>query len=267
MSSSTDSAAVRADQGEPNGLSGASHAGGARLEVAISGASYGAHRVLRAMTVSVPAGTGLAVMGKNGVGKTTLLRSVLGVFGVRVDGEVRIDDQPVAGLAPDAIVRKYRVAFVPADRRMLPVTVLENLKLGALDRETWRERADSMLDLFPFLKPRLRQTATTLSGGEQQALAIARAGMLDPRLLLLDEPAEGLSPIATERMLTGLVELRGTSGCTVVVAERSQAVIRALCTHAIGLDKGSPVFQGAVEDLFGDEALLQRLLLPLGREV
>jgi branched-chain amino acid transport system ATP-binding protein len=201
-------------------------------------------------------------MGRNGVGKTTLLRALVNGFGVRVVGEVSIDGSRTESMSCDRVIRDHRVAFVPDDRRIFPLTVMENLRVAALSAKDWAEQADRVLGYFPFLKDHTSQLATTLSGGEQQALAIARAAMGSPRYLLLDEPCEGLAPIAMQNLVDGVIDLRRELGCTVVLVERNMRIIEALCSEAYGMSAGSVIWKGAVHELLDDSSLLDHLLHP-----
>jgi branched-chain amino acid transport system ATP-binding protein len=121
-----------------------------------------------------------------------------------------------------------------------------------------------VLGLFPFLEAHSAQLATTLSGGEQQALAIARAAMRPPRYLLLDEPGEGLAPVAVQRLIDGVRQLRDETDCTLILIERNMEMIAALCDTAIGMSAGRIIWNGAVRELREDPALLEQVLLPAG---
>lgn len=223
---------------------------------------YGRHRALQDLSLAVPGGSTLAILGRNGAGKTTLLRSIINGFGVRVHGDVHIDGVRMGKLSTDQIVHRNGIAYVPDDRRIFPLTVLENLRVASLGSRDWETDAERVLGLFPFLKDHVDQVATTMSGGEQQALAIARAAMRTPRYLLLDEPGEGLAPIAVQRLVEGVRQLCDESNCTLIVVERNMEMIGTLCEQAIGVSAGRIIWSGAVTELAGDPALLERVLLP-----
>jgi branched-chain amino acid transport system ATP-binding protein len=227
---------------------------------------YGRHRALEEVSVDVPFGSALAILGRNGAGKTTLLRSVVNGFGVHVKGDVLIDGARIAGLTPDQVVKRHSIGFVPDDRRIFPLTVLENLRVASLGSRGWKADVKRVLGLFPFLQDHTSQLATTLSGGEQQALAIARAAMRQPRYLLLDEPGEGLAPVAVQRLTDGIKRLLAEGDCTVVMVERNMEMISALCDAAIGMSAGRIIWSGAVSDLRDDPLLLEQVLLPAATE-
>ena len=175
-------------------------------------AYYGSVTALSGVTCHVRAGEIVSLIGSNGAGKTTLLNAVCGL--VRREGEVNFDGRPITGLAPEAIVARG-ISQVPEGRQLFaPMTVAENLELGAYLRQRRQNRAEirrdleRVFDLFPRLKDRLDQEAGTMSGGEQQMLAIGRALMARPRLLLMDEPSLGLAPKVVEDILATLERLR-----------------------------------------------------------
>jgi branched-chain amino acid transport system ATP-binding protein len=225
-------------------------------------AYYGRHRALAGVSAEVPAGSTLAILGRNGAGKTTLMRSLIGGFGVRVTGDVLIDGARVTGLSADEIVRRHAIGFVPDDRRIFPISVADNLKVAALGSRDWKSDTERVLALFPFLQEHLSQLATTLSGGEQQALAIARAAMRRPRYLLLDEPGEGLAPIAVQALTDGLRRLQAEADFTLILVERNMEMISALCDTAVGMSAGRIIWRGAVADLRAAPQLLEQILLP-----
>jgi branched-chain amino acid transport system ATP-binding protein len=225
-------------------------------------AYYGRHRALADISAAVPARSTLAILGRNGAGKTTLLRSLIGGFGVRVTGDVLIDGAVVTGLSADEVVRRHNIGFVPDDRRIFPLSVADNLRVAALGSRSWKSDAERVLALFPFLEQHLSQLATTMSGGEQQALAIARAAMRRPRYLLLDEPGEGLAPIAVQRLIDGLRRLQAEADFTLVLVERNMEMISALCDTAVGMSAGRIIWRGAVAELRAAPQLLEQILLP-----
>jgi branched-chain amino acid transport system ATP-binding protein len=197
--------------------------GGPLLELRGVSVAYGAIEVLRDVSMEIRAGEVVTVLGANGTGKSTLLRTVSGLLRAH-DGEVRFEGRRVDGLPPKAIVR-LGIAHCPEGRKVFPdMTVLENLRLGAyaLDRRA-RQRAEDVehvYGLFPRLREREDQRAGTLSGGEQQMLAVGRALMARPRLLLLDEPSLGLAPLIV-RDLFGIIRDINARGTAILLVEQN----------------------------------------------
>ena len=234
------------------------------LRVAGLSAAYGPVRVLHDVDFSIAMGESLAVLGANGAGKTTLLRAISGLM-VRRDGSILFDGQEIAGRRADEIVR-LGISQVPEGRRLFfPLTVLENLEAGALKLRSAGRRhevKDAMtvaFDLFPQLSERRAQIAGTLSGGEQQMLAIARALMARPRLLLLDEPSVGLAPKVIESLFGVLHALKGT-GLTIVLAEQHVPLALDLADHAVVLSLGRVALSGPPTEL-RDSADIRRAYL------
>ena len=215
------------------------------------------------VALSVAPGEIVAALGPNGAGKSTLLRAIAGAQKPQ-RGTIAFDGRPLDGLTPEAVVRR-RVALVPEGRHVFPnLTVEENLTIGGIarsDRAEMQADAERWLDRFPILGDRSSQLAGTLSGGEQQQLAIARALMSRPRMLLLDEPSLGLAPIFVDRIFELIVELR-SDGVTVLLVE--QNVHRALdvADRAYVLSVGSVVASGPTDTLVEGE--LERSYLGIG---
>lgn len=224
-------------------------------------AFYGNFQVLEGIDLDVAPGQGMAIVGRNGVGKTSLLRSICNVFGVRHSGRITVDGVDTTGCQPDEIAR-MGVAFVPSDRRIFPLSVRENLQLAAGGRRGWEELAEQALSHFPFLTGRMSQRGDTLSGGEQQALAVVRAVLMRPRYMLLDEPSEGLAPIVTASLIEGIRGIQHELSVGLLVAERNLAVISGLCSEVRGLVKGTIVHKGPAAEFVSDRALQLRLLTP-----
>jgi branched-chain amino acid transport system ATP-binding protein len=203
-------------------------------------AGYGGVRVLRGVALELRAGEVHCLVGRNGAGKTTLLKAVMGL--VRPDtGRVLLDGRDLARL-PAWRVPRQGVAYVPQGRRLFAeLSVAENLEIGLMARPEVRGRGAAirarMLDLFPVLGSRLGQRAGTLSGGEQQMLAMARALCLEPRVLLLDEPTEGLQPSMVARIREVVAGLRATGVATLLVEQRVEAV-HALADRVSFLENG-----------------------------
>ncbi len=187
-------------------------------------AAYGAVTVLRGLSFQAAAGEVTCVMGRNGVGKSTLLKCIMGLVPAQA-GVVTLDGLAVQGL-PVHEVPRLGIAYVPQGRRLFgPLTVAENIEIGLMTRRRGAAVRDRVLDLFPRLRERLGQVSETLSGGEQQMLAIARALCLEPKVLLLDEPTEGLQPSMIALIRDVVVGLRATGVATVLVEQRVTAVL------------------------------------------
>jgi branched-chain amino acid transport system ATP-binding protein len=195
------------------------------LEVQGLTAGYGPVTVLRGVDFRAEPGRITCLMGRNGVGKSTFLKALMGLVSASA-GTVTLDGQPLHGL-PAHEVPKRGLAYVPQGRRLFgPLTVAENLAVGGLVRRNDPARLEQVLTLFPRLRDRLGQVSGTLSGGEQQMLAIARALCLDPRVLLLDEPTEGLQPSIIALIQEAVVTLKGQGVAVVLVEQRVDAVLK-----------------------------------------
>lgn len=224
-------------------------------------AGYGGAKVLQGLTFEVSEGQVCAILGPNGAGKTTLLRALCGM--VKVRGSVRIDGIEVTGRAPEAVARAG-VAHVPEGRgTFLPLTVEENLRLGAYrHRDRVRVEADlrRVFDYFPVLAERLREPAGGLSGGQQQMLAIGRALLLRPRLLLLDEPSLGLSPLVTQELFQIVHTINAEERTTVIVVEQNAHLALETAHHAHVLESGRIVLSGTAAEIRADEQVARSYL-------
>jgi len=213
----------------------------------------GQSHVLQGVTFDVPEGGVTALLGRNGVGKTTTLRAILGLVGRR--GSIRFDEEELTSLPTHRVVQR-RIGYVPEDRDVFAgLTVAENLRLAERDGAP---RYDLVYDLFPDLEARAAQRAGTLSGGQQQMLAIGRALLNDNRILLVDEPTKGLAPaLVTEvaHVLERLSELT-----TVLLVEQNLGVVRRIARDAIVLDQGRVVHTSGAQELLEQPALVKRLL-------
>jgi branched-chain amino acid transport system ATP-binding protein len=219
-------------------------------------AGYGATVVLDGVSLTMPAGGTLAVLGRNGVGKTTLLATLMG-FTNRHRGTIRFGDRAIETMASH---RRNRAGFgyVPQEREIFPsLTVEENL-LIAMRQGGWT--LDAVYDLFPALKERRHNSGNRLSGGEQQMLAVGRALVGAPKLLLLDEPTEGLAPIVVDALSDTLARIRDESGLSIVLVEQRVDLALSFARDAIVLDRGRIVWRGTSADLQADEATKHRLL-------
>ena len=215
-------------------------------------ASIGGSHVLQGIDLHVPAGGVTALLGRNGVGKTTTLRSLIGL--VPPAGTVRILGRDVASWPTHRII-SLGVGYVPEDREVFSrLTVRDNLRLAETGPDM---NYDRVYDLFPELKQRSRQLAGTLSGGQQQMLAIGRVLLADRRVLFIDEPTKGLSPKFVSEVVDVLERVRETA--TVLMVEQNVHVVRRLGQQVIVLDHGQVVHTGQAEEL-ADENLVRRLL-------
>ena len=212
------------------------------LEVTDLCSGYGALQVLFGVSLRVDEGEVVALMGSNGAGKTTTLRTITGLLRT-MSGTISIDDVPVRGLPPERLVDKG-IVMVPEGRGMLrDLSVSENLALGAYtvnDKAVVKASLEKAFETFPILYERREQKAGTLSGGQQQMLALARALMASPRLMLVDEASLGLSPIMTERAFTLIAEVNRTSGVAVLIVEQNVLALD-LADRAYILEKGQVV--------------------------
>jgi branched-chain amino acid transport system ATP-binding protein len=231
------------------------------LEVDALQAGYGPVRVLHGVTFAVEEGQAVALLGANGAGKTTTLRAVSGL--VAATGAVTFAGRRLLGRRPERIAREG-VAHVPEGRGNFPgLTVAENLRLGAwVRRDAEAVRADlaRVLRAFPRLAERREQLAGTLSGGEQQMLAIGRALMLRPRLLLLDEPSLGLAPRVTREVFAALAVLVREDGTTLVVVEQNANLVLEFADRAYVLEAGRVALEGDAGAIAADPALRRAYL-------
>jgi branched-chain amino acid transport system ATP-binding protein len=219
-------------------------------------AGYGASRVLHAVTLEVRAGEVVGLLGRNGAGKTTTLRAVMGLTPPRA-GRITLGEVELNRLPAWAIPR-HGVAYVPQGRRLFPqLSVEENLRLGLLVRGGGAETLEPVLALFPAVRERLRQRAGTLSGGEQQMVAMARALCARPAMLLLDEPAEGLMPALVDRLVETVAALRGRGVGILLVEQKVDVVLRA-ADRVVFLDSGRVAGEAPVGAV-GPELLLRHV--------
>ena len=220
------------------------------LEVRDATVHYHKVAALRGVSMDVPDGSVVTIIGANGAGKSTLLRAISGLETLS-EGEIRFDGRRIDGTLPEQVVA-LGIAQVPEGRRVFPdLTVQENLDTGAYlrrDREQMARDLDDVFDHFPRLKERRRQWAKTLSGGEQQMLAIGRALMSSPRLLLLDEPTIGLSPVLVQEMARIIKEIH-VRGVPVVLVEQNAELALRLADYAYVLETGSVALHGPASEL------------------
>ena len=222
-------------------------------------ASYGAAQVLFDISLDVGAGEVVTLLGRNGMGKTTTVRSIMGLLRPR-GGEVRFDGAVVTGVAPYRIAQTG-IGLVPEGRQIFPtLTVEENLIATASNRTGSRRwTLDAVYDLFPRLKERRSNLGTQLSGGEQQMLAIGRALMTNPKLLILDEATEGLAPLIRAEIWTCLKRLKGERQ-SILVIDKNVGVLATFADRHVIIEKGRSVWTGTSEELMTDTSLKDRYL-------
>jgi branched-chain amino acid transport system ATP-binding protein len=224
-------------------------------------AGYGQTKVLHGLDFQVKQGRTTTLLGANGAGKTTTLRAICGL--IRPQGEVTLGGERIDRLSAEDIVRR-RVGHVPDGRgTFMELTVEENLRLGAYTRRDKQGVArdfEHVFSYFPRLKERLRQQAGTLSGGEQQMLAIARALLVKPRLLLLDEPSFGLAPLIVQDIFRILERIRADEGLSILLVEQNSSVALDFADHAYLLETGRIVVSGPAAELRKDEAVRRAYL-------
>ena len=225
------------------------------LKVTDLDASYGALQVLRGINFDVHPGEVVVILGANGAGKTTTLRAVCSM--VRTSGSVQIDGVEMAGKDTAEIVRRG-IAHVPQGRGTFPeLSVTDNMLLGAYVRKDGEVRADldHWMDVFPRLRERKDQIAGSLSGGEQQMLAVARAMMSRPRLLLLDEPSLGLAPLIIEDLFRRLGDLNRDMHTTMLLVEQNAELALEIANRGYVLEAGQIVLTGSASDLHSNDAV------------
>jgi branched-chain amino acid transport system ATP-binding protein len=226
------------------------------LEVSELRAGYGPTVVLDGISLSVPAGGTLAVLGRNGVGKTTLLATLMGLT-TRHAGSIQLGDKRIEG-EPTHVRNELGLGYVPQEREIFPsLTVEENM---AVSMRPGGWTIDAVFELFPGLKARRDNTGNRLSGGEQQMLAIGRALVGAPKVLLLDEPLEGLAPVVIEALVDALERVQKESKLTMLLVEQKAELALSLTKDAVILDRGQIVYRGASSALKADEATQARLL-------
>jgi branched-chain amino acid transport system ATP-binding protein len=229
------------------------------LEVRNLNAWYGRSHVLQGVGFSVGQGEAVCMIGRNGAGKTTTLRSIMGLV-ARREGEIRFNGEDILA---EPTHRRFALglAYVPEERRIVPgLTVQDNLRLGLVasaNRSREAEVIDRIAETFPRLKERLGQAADTLSGGEQQMLAIARAMAADPKLIMLDEPSEGIMPVLVDEMFELFARMKG-QGVTLLLVEQNVERALQLADRAYVMDQGEIVHSGDAKVLLADKDIQER---------
>jgi branched-chain amino acid transport system ATP-binding protein len=233
----------------------------ALLEVANLEAFYGQTQVLRGLSFNLEEGSVTAILGANGAGKTTTLRAICGM--VRTRGDIRFAGERVASRATESIVR-YGIAHVPEGRgTFVRLSAEQNLRLGAYTRKDAAgvaEDLERVYQYFPRLKERRHQQAGTLSGGEQQMLAVARGLMMRPRLMLLDEPSFGLAPLLTEELFRILGTIRRERRVSMLVVEQNASLALGIADEAYLLETGRIVMSGKAKEIGRDETVRKAYL-------
>ena len=224
------------------------------LDVSNLAVDYGKHVALHGVSLAMKEGETVVILGANGAGKSSLLKAVAGLVPVRDGGAIDFAGARIAGLLPHRIL-EHGIALVPEGRGLFPdLTVAEKLQLGAYARRARRDEAENMamvLDLFPRLAERRRQIVATMSGGEQQMVAIGRALMSAPKLLMLDEPSLGLAPALVGELFQSLAKT-GRSGMSLLIVEQNVRISLSIADRGYLLEAGRIVGEGAADKLAGD---------------
>ena len=230
------------------------------IEDVVAGYGYGPD-ILNGVTLRVEAGRSHCIIGPNGAGKSTLLKAIAGLLPIR-KGRIRLKGEAIDGIRPDQILARG-ICFVTQERALFPkMTVRENLRMGGYvlrDQALLERRIGALLEQFPVLRERARQQAGTLSGGEQQMLALARAQILDPAVIMLDEPSLGLAPQVVDQIYQVIRGL-GERGTTVLLVEQNAVVGLGNSDWGAVLDLGRTLFEGPAADILTD-ARIQELYL------
>ena len=214
---------------------------------------YGEAIVLREVSLALPEGQSLALLGRNGMGKTTLINSIVGVTRF-IGGQIRLDGRDITGLRPDQRAHAG-IGWVPQERNVFrPLSVEENLTAVARPGRWTLER---IYEFFPRLAERRRNLGSQLSGGEQQMLAIGRALILNPRIILLDEPLEGLAPLLVEELLAALRRIIRDEGMSAILVEQKAQKVLAVTDRAAIIERGTVVHESTSAELAADRALLE----------
>lgn len=217
----------------------------------------GQYHILQGVNVRVPKGSIVALLGRNGAGKTTTLKSILGLTPPR-EGKVIYNDQEVNGMRSFDIA-SMGIGFVPEHRAIFrDLSVEENLKIAERKKGDYLRKKDFIFDLFPDLKRLIALPGTSLSGGQQQMLAIARALVPDNQLLLIDEPSEGLAPVLIESMIAAIRELAKET--TIILVEQNFLVASHLAEYYVIIEEGRSAQDGKMKDLAADKAAIHRFL-------
>jgi len=228
------------------------------LELDRINAGYGKAQVLRDFSLSVAPGEILCLLGRNGAGKTTTMQTIMGLLPL-MSGSIRLDGEDISG-RPAHEIPRAGIAYIPQGRRLFTgLTVAQNLEIGLRTRKHGKDTLDEVLELFPRLRERMNQRAETLSGGEQQMLATARALCLKPKALLLDEPTEGLQPSMIEAIRQVIVKMRSAGVAILLVEQRVDAVLEVADRVAF-IENGRNGATMDAEDLRADHSIVDRYI-------
>jgi branched-chain amino acid transport system ATP-binding protein len=220
--------------------------------------SYGECKVLHDTSLEVNEGRLIGLIGRNGVGKTTTLKSIMGLVPHR-SGSVHFYEVNLSGLPPYQIPR-MGIAYMPQGRHLFPkLTVMENLRIPVVKGELDKKVLEEIFIYFPRLKERLNQKAGTLSGGEQQMLALGRALITKPKMMLMDEPMEGLMPLLV-KLIADTVKVINKKGTTILLVEQNLKTIKNICQGIYIMEKGSIVYEGTPSELEGTMDIQERYL-------
>lgn len=232
-----------------------------KLEVENITAGYGNITVLRDVSFNVHDGGVVGVLGRNGMGKSTLIKCLAGLI-IPTEGTIKVNGEDISKLFPH-VRANLGVTTVVQGRGIFPnLTVMENLEMGRIaGRRGKRNRLEEVLGYFPRLRERLTQLAGTLSGGEQQMLAIGRGLMTDPKLILLDEPSDGIMPTLVEQIAATLAEINRREGTTIVIVEQNLPMVFSLAEYCIVIEKGKLVAEGTCEKIQKSEILQEYLAI------
>lgn len=228
------------------------------LELNAINAGYGNAQILRDVSLTVNPGEIVCLLGRNGAGKTTTMQAIMGLLPL-MSGDIRLEGQVISSLPPHKVPRAG-IGYIPQGRRLFTeLTVGQNLEIGLMTRKSGPDMLENVLQLFPRLRERLHQRAQTLSGGEQQMLATARALCLDPKVLLLDEPTEGLQPSMIEAIRQVIVEMRSRGVAVLLVEQRVDAVL-SVADRVAFIENGHMLETVSADALRADHGLLERHL-------
>lgn len=217
----------------------------------------GHYHILEHVQFEVPKGSILALLGRNGAGKTTTLKSILNLVAVK-EGQILFENRPIQGLTPYEVAQRG-IGYVPEHRAVFrDLSVEENLRIAERKRGDFEKKREMIFELFPDLKKFINLRGTELSGGQQQMLAIARALVPENRLLLIDEPSEGLAPVVIEQLIEVIAELAKKS--TVILVDQNFLVTSKLAHHYVIIEEGKSVDHGEMAELVGDAAKIHRYL-------
>ncbi|MFV2001637.1 MAG: ABC transporter ATP-binding protein, partial [Paracoccaceae bacterium] len=220
--------------------------------------AYGRAQILRDVTFSVSAGEIVCLLGRNGAGKTTTMKAIMGLLGLSA-GRITLDGVDLGALPAHAVARQG-IGYIPQGRRLFSeLSVAQNLEIGMMTRRSGPEVLERVLELFPRLRERMGQAAQTLSGGEQQMLATARALCLEPKVLLLDEPTEGLQPSMIEAIRKVILQMRDDGVAVLLVEQRIEAIL-ALADRAVFIENGRNLETREAAELHANPDILHRYL-------